>query len=289
MRFAYLIMAHENTLVLQTLLKLLDDPRNTIFLHIDAKTNFDFKEELTSILNKSELYILTNRIDVKWAHISQVEAEYALFQESFLHSKYDYYHLISGADLPIKDQNTIHSFFAKNKGKEFIGFGGELVLKRVKYKHLFTSKFRSSNKLIIGIRDMFIITQKLIGYSQTTRFDDSQLKKGTNWVSVTHNFVEYILLNKEYILSSMKFAKSPDEFYKQTLAFNSPFKSQLYSLNDEFRGCMKLIDWKRGKPYVWQDSDYDEIVSSDKLFARKFSDNSKKLIERIKESVSISK
>ena len=33
---------------------------------------------------------------------------------------YDYYHLISGMDLPIKTQKEIHEFFENNKGKEFI-------------------------------------------------------------------------------------------------------------------------------------------------------------------------
>ena len=35
---------------------------------------------------------------------------------------YAYYHLLSGADLPIKSQDYIHEFFHKNSGKEFVGF-----------------------------------------------------------------------------------------------------------------------------------------------------------------------
>ncbi len=29
------------------------------------------------------------------------------------------------------------------------------------------------------------------------------------------------------------------------------FRAALYSEKDEYEGCMRLIDWKRGNPYVW--------------------------------------
>lgn len=38
-RHAYLILAHKNWQQLCTLLTLLDDPRNDVFLHIDSKVD----------------------------------------------------------------------------------------------------------------------------------------------------------------------------------------------------------------------------------------------------------
>ena len=35
-------------------------------------------------------------------------------------------------------------------------------------------------------------------------------------------------------------------------------------------GNQRLIDWKRGNPYTWRKQDFDELVNSDLLFARKF-------------------
>ncbi|WP_432418316.1 hypothetical protein [Bifidobacterium catenulatum] len=37
-------------------------------------------------------------------------------------SNSDYYHLISGFDLPLHDMDYINDFFIKHKGKEFIHF-----------------------------------------------------------------------------------------------------------------------------------------------------------------------
>lgn len=33
---------------------------------------------------------------------------------------------------------------------------------------------------------------------------------------------------------------------------------------------MLWIDWKRGNPYTFEDGDYEELIASDYLFARKF-------------------
>ncbi|MCI5660123.1 MAG: glycosyl transferase, partial [Clostridium sp.] len=35
--------------------------------------------------------------------------------------------------------------------------------------------------------------------------------------------------------------------------------------------CARLIDWERGNPYVFRMADYDEIMQSPAMFARKFS------------------
>ena len=48
---------------------------------------------------------------------------------------------------------------------------------------------------------------------------------------------------------------------------------------------MRLVDFKRGNPYEWQMKDWDEIVASDKLIARKFTAKNMDLINRIKAHV----
>ena len=45
-----------------------------------------------------------------------------LLESAFLSGDYEYFHLLSGQCLPIKSQDYIHSFFIKNKNKEFVDF-----------------------------------------------------------------------------------------------------------------------------------------------------------------------
>ena len=48
-----------------------------------------------------------------------------------------------------------------------------------------------------------------------------------------------------------------------------------------------MIDWKRGNPYVYRDEDFKQLISSNQLFARKFSWNvDKNIILKIREYVS---
>lgn len=63
-KHAYLIMAHGDWYTLKTLLKMIDNARNDIFLHIDKKSNPEF-QELKSAVQKSNLYF-TERVSVMW-------------------------------------------------------------------------------------------------------------------------------------------------------------------------------------------------------------------------------
>ena len=65
----------------------------------------------------------------------------------------------------------------------------------------------------------------------------------------------------------------PDEIYKQTFALNSEFKNRLFNTDYEFDGCLREIDWKRGRPYTWRKEDYEYLAHSNRIFARKFDEN----------------
>ena len=74
-KHAYLIIAHNEFEILKLLLDTLDDLRNDIFIHFDAKCC-----DLPLLkCNNSNLYIIPNRIDVRWGDYSQIETEMLLF------------------------------------------------------------------------------------------------------------------------------------------------------------------------------------------------------------------
>ena len=152
MKHAYLIMAHNDFYILEKLLLLLDDNRNDIYVHIDKKVkNFNFSY-YKKIIKFSNLYF-TERTDVRWGTYSQINCEMILFKTAQRNGKYQYYHLLSGADLPLKSQDEIHDFFDKNNGKEFICYDNhkmvsQSVIDRVKYYHIFLSQRRMKNSCI---------------------------------------------------------------------------------------------------------------------------------------------
>ncbi|MFR5371863.1 MAG: hypothetical protein ACLTGK_08775, partial [Eubacterium sp.] len=84
--------------------------------------------------------------------------------------------------------------------------------------------------------------------------------------------VKYLVENEEYITKTFSHSYCGDEVFLQTMLFNSPFAKNLYMphCGNNQLACARLIDWNRGNPYVFTSSDFDEIISSDAMFARKF-------------------
>lgn len=291
-KHAYLIMAHNNFYILEKLLKLLDDSRNDIFLHIDKKVkDFDFYYYKKLIRYSNIIFI--ERMDVRWADMSQVKCTINLLICAKKYSKekynegYKYYHFISGVDLPIKTQNYIHDFL-DNKDFEFIHFAPEKDRKniefRYKYRCFFTKNLRKK-----GVYRIFNLLNKIGIYIQKylnidkTKNEDIQIMFGANWFSITDDFVTYMLNNRKWILERFKYSISGDEEIVQTLIYNSKFYKKIYikkeqQRNNDHIACMRKIDWNRGGPYTWTINDFQEIMQSNCLFARKFDENKDKFI-----------
>lgn len=277
MKHAYLIIAHNEPDVLKTLLLMLDDERNDIYLHVDVRAVELFNQFKDFQLKKGKLVILQNRIAVHWGDLSQVEVEYLLFETALQNRPYAYYHLLSGVDLPIKTQDYIHEFFQKHAGKEFIGFWNEPshrkdVYRKVYRYYLFTRYFKEGSVVIHGftafVRNVFLALQKVTRFK---RKHDYEFCKGFNWVSITNDFCRYLIENKDNVMHTFKYTLCPDEIFIQTLIWNSPFRANIYDSSDVLNGSMRAIDWQRGSPYVWKESDMEELRTSPYLFARKFS------------------
>ena len=147
-KHAYLIIVHKDDKCFRTLIKLLDFKDNDIYIHMDKKNKKYNKYEIESIVKYSNLYHI-ERKNVTWGGNSQIDTEIRLLEYASSNSKYDFYHLLSGQDLPIKDQKYIHNFFDKNIGKEFIRFEKEEFdySNRVNYFYFFQEKIGKTNKL----------------------------------------------------------------------------------------------------------------------------------------------
>ena len=71
-------------------------------------------------LKQKQRSVFIKRIKIRWGGFSQIKCELLLLKAAYK-KNYDYYHLLSGVDLPLKTQIT-STIFYKNKGKEFIHF-----------------------------------------------------------------------------------------------------------------------------------------------------------------------
>lgn len=275
-KHAYLIMCYEYNEILCTLLRMIDCCSNDIFVHIDAKSD-DFSSKLRQFVQYSNIFFVRDRIKVYWAHYSQIEAEYRLFRDAY-RGGYLRYHLLSGIDLPIKSQQYIHDFCDSYPDKEFLGIS-DIIDNRLKRFILFPKyqRFdRTGNGSMISyfLRCMnfpFDVIQRYLHYPFGLK-NYTKYKMGPNWCSLTHNSVGILLDNKDKFLSTMKRRGYTDEIWKQTIIYNELGLPSFYDLSSPFKGCMRLIDWKRGNPYSFTINDFKEIINSDRLFCRKIND-----------------
>ena len=131
-RHAYLIKAHHQFDLLEKLLRLLDDERNDIYIHIGVGVNYD-RARFEKCVKRSGIFFVYP-VKESWGGYSQIESELHLF-EAAAENSYAYYHLLSGVDLPLKTQDEIHAFFDANDGKEFIYFCPKSFWKESAYKY----------------------------------------------------------------------------------------------------------------------------------------------------------
>ncbi|MBS6161158.1 MAG: glycosyl transferase [Firmicutes bacterium] len=273
-KHAYLLMAHNNIEQLNLLLTTLDSEYCDIYLHIDLKSNI--AEDDIVALTKSEIYF-SKEISVFWADYSQVECELFLLEQA-VRKNYKYYHLLSGADFPLKTPKEIADYLYEDN-KIYLHFATPenvaFTYKYVKYHHFFQKQLYIVNRgkqfsIFKVINKLCLIVQKVLRVNRVQ--DNIQIKKGANWFSIPDDVAKFVLTKKSWIRKQFINTRSGDEFFLQTVLYNSNFKNRIYHFNedDNYESCLRYIDWKRGNPYIFQKQDYMELISCKMFFARKF-------------------
>lgn len=265
-KHAFLIMAHTNFSQLQTLIRLLDDPRNDIYLHVDKRAK-TYRPDRIKVDHAG--LVLIDRIRVNWGGHSQIECELNLLKAA-VPKGYRYYHLLSGADLPLKTQDELHAFFADAFPGNFIRFDKKSILggdfyHRIDTYHLFQDHFGLRTGFIPGllrrIEKCSLVIQRAMGIRRRRYV---QPYKGTNWFSITHDLARYVLSREKLIRKQFYYTVCADEVFLHSIAMDSPYRQNL--VDDSLRA----IDWSRGTPYVYRVEDVHQLLSSDRIFARKF-------------------
>ena len=134
---------------------------------------------------------------------------------------------------------------------------------------------RNLNRLLIRVQICFNLFNLPINSAKT----------GAAWFSITNGLVKELISSRNIILKRYKYVLLPDEMFLQTYLYENNMLDRVYNINSEFESCCRHIDWKRGNPYVWQDNDFEELVNSKYLWARKFSESNMDLILKIENHI----
>lgn len=283
---AILIETHANVDLLNKVIKKMYAENHYFFVHVDKKTkNYQDFLKLTS----THVYFTDKRYNVRWGSVDQIYATLELINKAkSIGVNFKYYHLISGQDYPVNNNEYFDSFFSKSTNSFMELDDVSPIEPRYIYYHL---------NGIINVRSYWgekvnrysIKLQKYLSSFHKIR-KPLPLKpyKGSNWWSLHIDMVNYIL---SYIkqhpkyLKRFRYTSCCDEVFFHTLAFNSTLKNTI--IKDDLR----YYDWhrtypKEKLPRVLKFDDYEKIINTNAMFCRKIDYKiSNKLIEELDKNI----
>lgn len=291
-KHAYLITAHNKKAQLLTLLRLLDDSQNDLYLHIDKKAQGFDEAELSAAAPHCRMEFVP-RLDARWGSEVFIDAIVSLVAQAS-REEHAFYHLLSGVDLPLKTQREIHAFFDAHAGQEFVSFEREtakpvVIERRIAHWHWQNPIQPFWKKLDRRLAPLFGSLQTLL---RVNRIKNAPVvfQKGGVWFSITHALARYVVEMMPQYRAYYRASSCADEIWLQTLVANSPFleRRAFMGWDDELAATMRYVDWSGGgaSPRTLTSADYDMLLASGMLFARKFDqDKDESIIQRISETI----
>lgn len=218
-----------------------------------------------------------------------INAELMLMQEA-TKEYHNYYHYISGTDLPLMSQTQMKLFFEKENGKEFIGItpgwtdGKSVSTRYTKYWFFQNQIGKNKRNPAYYVFKAIAKIQQKFNFVDRSKKEQQKFCGGPSWFSITHNAACYVLEQRNWIRTRFKNTFCCDEIFMQTVIANSPYFANLYNYDDCYTGCLRYVKFDKESPYILTEKDYDALMKSGCLFARKFDTKlpeQKRLIEMI--------
>jgi hypothetical protein len=211
---------------------------------------------------------VSKRIRIRWASYSFLHALLLSFREVLengLH--YDFISVMSGQDYPIKPVTDIFHSLEKNIGRNFISYeeGSDWwghAINRIKKYHFTNFGFRGRYRIQFILNALLPVRKFPLPY---VLYGGPRAMCMTLSSDCALYILSFISSNKK-LRRFIRFTWGPDEFVIPTLIMNSKFKNTV--INNNFY----YIDWTMGgtNPKTLTAEDYDSLISSDKMLARKF-------------------
>lgn len=277
MNIAYLISAHTDPLQLRRLVLTLQ-PDADFFIHIDAKSDL---RQFTECLQMPCVHFITERVDVRWGTMIEVQYQMALIKAAVDYPKYfDHIFFLSGMDYPLWSNTHINKWLQQQGNHEILqAFCMEKAHLDTHQMETYTVARPFCKNIRIGI--LLRKALRLTGYRKRLQFTVQgkvwKLYKGSAWWCISQKLAEYILdqyENNKELLHHFRDSFCPAETLIQTIAFNHPVWSRLCILTKgDYPGLEALtplhfIDYK-GAIHVLTKDDYKRLRQSGKMFCRK--------------------
>lgn len=286
MSIAYLNIVHKNPHLLARAIRVLSVEGSAFFVHVDKKARLeDF-----SVASGKNVFFSEERIPVYWGEFSNVDAIIKLMIEALdSPAHYEYLVHMQGADYPLRSGRYIQNFLNQNRGHEFISMvripAPGYPISKIGTLRLPSDKpigrfiVRALGKAGLASRDY----RKHLGPLEPYAGDAC-------W-ALSREACQYILEfanQNPRILSYFRNTFAPEESLFHTILGNSIFR-------DRTRRSLLYRYWPLPGPHPMTLTDEhvefferqgkvlmeDQFGAGEVLFARKFSDETLTLVDRL--------
>ncbi|ONG40964.1 core-2/I-branching enzyme [Enhydrobacter sp. H5] len=223
-KHALLIQAHQDISYFIKLAKI--QPNVNFYVHIDAKSDYFPDAETAQLAN---VFLLKDRITVRWGGFSQIEATLKLFEPAFANKDNAYFHLLSGEDVVLQPFEVI-----EKQWQQRFDFQTMMTCERAPqyaYRFIMDSPHADSDwqRQLTGK----IITKLQQGVAKVKPYH-SPIYFGSQWFSVTREDWEKIVPFIDEYSDFFRHKLVPDEHFFQTL-ITEKLTNQIRLSNDNRR------------------------------------------------------
>ncbi len=296
MKLAYIIIAHHQFPLLERLVHRLNQPGVSFIFHISKNCEEGFFDQVQSAFGNAPNMRFARRVNIYWGDFNIVRAVIngieTLVESGF---EYEYAISLSGQDYPIVSHETICQTLAAGEGKQFMEFKNMDTMEHddfhryqsthvwIKNHHFWyphTNHDAWHIRLYNRVLGLFLPECRILPNGYTGY-------KGSFWWQLTPDCIDYIdnYLNTppgKRLVRYYTFTYHAAEFFFQTMLLNSPLRDQIINEDHHF----SIWYEETGHPKTFVAEDYEAIMSSGKLFGRKFIlEDSKRLLDRIDQTV----
>ena len=206
-KHALLIQAHQDISYFIKLAKI--QPNVNFYVHMDAKSDYFPDAETAQLAN---VFLLSDRVSVRWGGFSQIEATLKLFETAFANEDNAYFHLVSGEDVVLQPFEVIEKQWQQRF--DFQAMMTCEMAPQYAYRFIMDSPHADSDwqRQLTGK----IITKLQQGVAKIKPYH-SPIYFGSQWFSVTRADWEKIVPFTDEYSDFFRHKLVPDEHFFQTL------------------------------------------------------------------------
>ena len=265
MRKAFVIMAYKDPGQIERLVKRMCHKSFHFYIHVDKKFSIEDFEYLGKIQN---VYFTNLRREISWASYTFTRTVIDCCEEVLSRGTYDFVSSFSGQDYPIKDNEFIANYYDKRLGHSFF----TLEDSESEWWVDAAKRYRKYHFTDFSFKGRYVIQKILNSILPDREFNHFPKLYGgprATWWTMSNECASYVIkYMREHpqLGRFVKYTWAPDEFLIPSIVMNSQFRETVINNSGRY------IDWSQGgsNPKIIKSEDLQQLLNSDKLYARKF-------------------